>query len=64
MNKIKLKIGDKIETWNGSKGEVSELNFPNISLTNSSSFTQEFHIMNIKFVNGKLIDDIVTGIEF
>jgi hypothetical protein len=56
MEKIELKIGDKVELWNGSKGEVTILNFPNITILNKNTYSQVFHRMDIKFVNGILVD--------
>jgi hypothetical protein len=56
MDKLELKIGDKVELWNGSKGEVTILNFPNITILNKNTYSQVFHRMNIKYVNGILID--------
>jgi hypothetical protein len=56
MEKIELKIGDKVELWNGTTGEVTELEFPAITIQNKNSYPQEFHRMNLKFVNGKLVD--------
>ena len=56
MEKLELKIGDKVELWNGSKGEVTILNFPNITILNKNTYSQVFHRMNIKYVNGILVD--------
>ena len=57
MKKIELKISDKVELWNGSKGEVTILNFPNITILNKNTYSQVFHRMDIKSVNGVLVDD-------
>ena len=57
MKKIELKISDKVELWNGSKGEVTILNCPNIILLNKNTYLQVFHRMDIKSVNGVLVDD-------
>ena len=43
MEKLELKIGDKVELWNGSKGEVTILNFPNITILNKNTYSQVFH---------------------
>ena len=56
MEKLELKIGDKVELWNGSKGEVTILNFPNITILNKNTYSQVFHRMNVKYVNGILVD--------
>jgi hypothetical protein len=56
MKKIELKIGDKVELWNGSKGEITILNFPNITILNKNTYSQVFHRMDIKVVNGLLVD--------
>lgn len=56
MKKLELKIGDKVELWNGSFSEVSELNSPNVTLTNPNTYTQTYHKMNIKKVNGVDVD--------
>ena len=58
MEKIELKIGDKVELWNGSKGEVTILNFPNITILNTNTYSQVFHRMDIKFVNGVLVNGV------
>jgi hypothetical protein len=57
MKKIELKIRDKVELWNGSKGEVTILNFPKITILNKNTYSQVFHRMDIKLVNGVLVDD-------
>jgi len=56
MTKLELKIGDKVELWNGSKGEVTILNFPNITILNKHTYSQVSHIMNIKYINGVEVD--------
>lgn len=56
MEKLELKIGDNVELWNGSTGEVIGLEFPVITIHNKNSYPQEFHRVNIKYVNGILID--------
>ena len=56
MEKLELKIGDNVKLWNGSKGEVTILNFPNITILNKNTYSQVFHRMNIKYVNGVLVD--------
>ena len=56
MKQINLKIGDKVELWNGTTGEVFGLEFPMITISNPNSFTQKFHLMNLKFVNGMSVD--------
>ena len=53
----KMKKIDKVELWNGSKGEVTILNFPNITILNKNTYSQVFHRMDIKSVNGVLVDD-------
>ena len=56
MKKIELKIGDKVELWNGSKGEITILNFPKITILNTNTYSQVFHIMDVKLINGILVD--------
>lgn len=58
MKKIELKIGDKVELWNGTIGEVIGFEFPTITIQNKNSYPQEFHRMNLKFVNGQLVDGL------
>ena len=52
MRKIILKIGDNVELWNGSFGEVVGLESPMITITNPNTYPQTFHKMNIKTING------------
>ena len=56
MKKIELKIGDKVELWNGSNGEITILNFPKITILNPKTYSQVFHIMDVKLINGILVD--------
>jgi len=58
MEKHILKIGDDIELWNGSTGEITELEFPNITISHKDTYPQTFHRMNIKRVNGVVYDGV------
>lgn len=56
--KKELKIGDNVEMWNGSRGNVSGLNYPMITISSENSYPQELHLMNLKFINNELVDNI------
>ena len=56
MEKLELKIADKVELWNGTLGDVTELKFPIITIQNKNSYPIEFHRINLKFVNGVFVD--------
>ena len=55
MDKLELKIGDFIEMWNGSRGNVTKLKFPILEIEYQGS-KEEIHRVNIKRVNDLLID--------
>lgn len=56
MSKIQLKIGDKVELWSGTKGEVTILNFHNLTILNENTYSQTFHKISIRIINGILVD--------
>lgn len=56
MEKIILKIGDNVELWNGSFGEVVGLESPMITIINPNTYPQTFHKVNIKTINGVYYD--------
>lgn len=53
MKKINIKIGDKVEMWNGTKGIIQELT-PNYLVKVVNCW---FHVMDIKFINGIEFDE-------
>lgn len=55
MDKLELKIGDFVEMWNGSRGNVTKLKFPILEIEYQGS-KEEIHRVNIKKVNDLLID--------
>ncbi len=55
MDKLELKVGDFVEMWNGSRGNVTKLKFPILEIEYQGS-KEEIHRVNIKKVNDLLID--------
>lgn len=56
-----LKLNDSVELFNGVKGIIEELVFPNFQL---SSTPVIYHVMDIKTINGFEIDNLQNEIIF
>ena len=52
---LKLKIGDDVELFNGTKGKITKKEFPTIEIDSENSFPQVFHWLNIKTVNNEVV---------
>lgn len=51
-----IKIGDFVELYNGTKGNVLDINKSNMNLLVQAGYDMWFHIQNVEKVNGVLID--------
>lgn len=53
MKTIKLKLGDSVELFNGTKGVITKINYENcnVEITGLCDYPQEFHKVNIKIIN-------------
>ena len=65
MKTIKLKIGDSVELFNGTKGHISDVNHGTalIEISNKNSYPQWFHMVNVKLLNGVDIEELVENIK-
>ena len=53
-----LKEGDYVICYNGSKGYIKDISkFPYVEINNISSFSENFHIMDIKYFIFKSSED-------